>query len=289
MAALNLAPEELKQLDMVRNRLSQLLHNTNSLLQRLAHSNPLPTKESLQANATIIQKNIMSVQSIIDENCELFQRIAVHPSTNYPGRTQGDLLLSLLRKKPEQSVDKMIEASLEAANAAGLDEKKLAVGLHDRRNSYDDDPDNYGLEDDEEDGQSDPFNEQWADCQYAFNEALKQYVAFQVKKNFTVEEQAMGIENVRTGLKRDLKDVDDEDDEEEDEDEDEDMGMGGAVGGAGPGIGAGAAAAPGAQSNIQPEHLLWMLSRGGSQLPRNIELDANRVVKVETKRAPPPR
>ncbi|KAK3984840.1 mediator of RNA polymerase II transcription subunit 8 [Cladorrhinum sp. PSN332] len=292
MASLNLAPEELKQVEMVRNRLNQLFHGLESLTQRLIHSTPLPTRESLQANTTIIQKNIMSIQSIIDENFELFQRVAVQPSTNYPGRNSEnfDLLIMLLRKKPEEAVDDLMEESMNAARAAGLDEKKLAVGLHERRNSYDDDPDDYGLDDEEEEGQSDPFSEQWADCLYTFNQALTQYVTVQVRKNFTVEEQAMGIENVRTGLKRELKDLEDDDDEDdEDEDEDEDMEMGGTGSGVGAGFGGGSGTASGANPNAQPEQLLWMLCRGGRNLPRVVELDANRVVKVETKRAPPPR
>ncbi|KAK4229096.1 mediator of RNA polymerase II transcription subunit 8 [Podospora fimiseda] len=290
MASLNLAQEELKQLEMVRNRLNQLFHSLDSLTQRLIQSNPLLSRESLQLNTTIIKSNIMSVQSIIDDNFDLFQRLAIHPSTNYPGRNKEnfDLLVMLLRKKPEEAVDDYIEESLNAARAAGLDEKKLAEGLHERMNSYNDDPDDYGMEDEEDEGQSDPLIEQWADCFYTFDQAVKQYVSVQAQKNFTVAEQAMGIENVRTGLKRELKDIDDDDDEEE-EDEDEDMAMGGMESGAAPGLAGGPVSTSGAINNIQPEHVLWMMARGGKNLPRYVELDANRVVKVETKRAPPPR
>ena len=44
--------------------------------------------------------------------------------------------------------------------------------------------------------------------------------------NFTLEEREMGVQNVVTGLRRELEDDDGEEDEEEDEDEDEDYGAG---------------------------------------------------------------
>lgn len=262
-----------------------------------SHTKPsLLPRESLQATATIIQTNIMSIQGIVDENYELFQRIAIHPSTNYPGRTQQNVLNELLRKLNEPEMETVVEQAIEAARAAGLDEKKLAVGANERRNSYDDDLDDYGMDEEGDQGQSDPFSEQWADCRYTFEQALKQYITGQAKRNFTVEEQEIGIENVRTGLKRKLTDEDDDEEEEdEDEDEDEEMGMGvggmggGTVGGSGVGMGGGPAGAPGANLNAQPENLLWLLSRGGRNLPKNIEFAANRVTRQETKRPPPPR
>lgn len=44
MASLNLTPEELKQLELLRNRLSQLTSSLASLRGRVINSNPLPTR-----------------------------------------------------------------------------------------------------------------------------------------------------------------------------------------------------------------------------------------------------
>ena len=40
----------------------------------------------------------------MNQNSDVFSRVAVHPSTNFPGRTQEGILLQLLRKKPEPDV-----------------------------------------------------------------------------------------------------------------------------------------------------------------------------------------
>ncbi|KAL2261447.1 hypothetical protein VTK26DRAFT_4164 [Humicola hyalothermophila] len=285
MSSLNLAPEELKQLELVRNRLVQLTCSLSSLRANVLNSNPLPSRESLQASAFILQHNIQSIQDISNENADLFQRIAIHPSTNFPGRTQEHILLQLLRKKLEPSVEHWVEEARETARAAGLDPGKLSSGTPvGGANGYHDD--DYGL-DQEDDIPSDPFNEQWADIRDAFQESLHEYVTVQVKKKYTVEEQAMGIENVRTGLKRDLEESDDEyeDEDEEEEEEEPALASGGAAGQV---SGAGAGAAAGRPA-LQPEHLFWLAVQGNLNIPRNIDFESTRKVKETTKRPAPPR
>ena len=44
MASLGLAPDEFKQLDMVRNRFAQLAQSLNSLHNNIYHSDPLPSR-----------------------------------------------------------------------------------------------------------------------------------------------------------------------------------------------------------------------------------------------------
>ncbi|KAL2017672.1 hypothetical protein VTK56DRAFT_1886 [Thermocarpiscus australiensis] len=281
MASLNLAPEELKQLELMRNRFVQLTSSLSSLRASVINSNPLPTRESLQASASILQQNIRSIQELATEYSDLFQRIAIHPSTNFPGRTQEHVLLQLLRKKLEPDVEGWVEDARETARAAGLDPSTLATGVRPRgANGYDDE-DTYGL-DQEDEVPSDPFNEQWADMLDAFQETLQQYVTVQVKKKYTVEEQAIGIENVRTGLKRNLEESDEEDEEEEEEEEEE-------VGPGGPAAGAGAATTAGGKPVMQPEHVFWLMATGDFTVPRNIEFVSQRKATETTKRPAPPR
>lgn len=44
MASLNLAPEELKQLELLRNRFAQLTSSLQSLRANVINSNPLPSR-----------------------------------------------------------------------------------------------------------------------------------------------------------------------------------------------------------------------------------------------------
>ncbi|KAL2130396.1 hypothetical protein VTI74DRAFT_6524 [Chaetomium olivicolor] len=285
MTSLNLAPEELKQLELLRNRFAQLTSSLASLRARVINSNPLPTSDSLQASAAILQQNIRSLQELTTENADLFQRIAVHPSTNFPGRTQEHVLLQLLRKKLEPDVESWVEEARNTARAAGIDPSKLAAGVRTRGEHDYDDEDNYGL--DQDDVPSDPFNEQWADMRDAFQETLQQYVTVQVKKKYTVEEQAMGTENVRTGLKQNLEESDEEDEDEEDEDdEDEDNAAAAAQGGPAE---AGAGAAAGEKAVLEPEHAFWLAAQGNFNLPRNIELESQPKGNGPPKRPGPPR
>lgn len=137
---------------------------------------------------------------------------------------------------------------------------------------------------------SDPFNEQWADIRDAFQESLHEYVTVQVKKKYTVEEQAMGIENVRTGLKRDLEESDEEyEDEDEDEEEEEEEEAAAAVPGGAPGQAAGIGGPAAGKPVLRPEHLFWMAVQGNLNVPRNVEFESLRKVTETTKRPAPPR
>ncbi|KAK3393707.1 mediator of RNA polymerase II transcription complex subunit 8-domain-containing protein [Podospora didyma] len=277
MASLNLSPEELKQLELVRNRTLQLTHSLVSLKTNVFNTHPLPSRESLQASAIILQQNVKSIQEIANENSELFQRIAVHPSTNFPGRTHEHLVYQLLRKKLEPAVEGWVEEARETAKAAGLDPNKLGTtrpngGRVGGGYGSDDDDDDYGLGMDE-DPPSDPFNDQWADIVAASDEKIGSHLSKQVAQAYTVAEQQMGIENVRTGLKRTLRaedadSSDEEDDEEDEEDEDEEM--------AGTERDGADLPLSGPGQKIEPELVLWLAARGDPFLPPNIELEWQR-------------
>ncbi|KAK3904751.1 mediator of RNA polymerase II transcription subunit 8 [Staphylotrichum tortipilum] len=281
MASLNMAPEELKQLELLRSRFSQLTRSIQSLRQSVLNSNPLPSRDSLQASVAILQQNIRTLQELATENAGLFQRLAVHPSTNFPGRTQEHILLSLLRKKLEPDVESWVEEARETAHVAGLDASKLSAGMRERGEHDYDDEDTYGM--DEDDAPSDPFTEQWADMHDIFMQSLQQYVTVQVKKKYTVEEQAMGVENVRTGLRQPLVDSDDEEDEDEEEDEAEEQAVPAAAG-------AGAPPATDGKQAVEPEYLFCLMARGDLRLtPRDFPFESRPAPARPTGRPAPPR
>ncbi|KAI0150900.1 mediator of RNA polymerase II transcription complex subunit 8-domain-containing protein [Pestalotiopsis sp. NC0098] len=99
MASLNITPEELKALEQTRQRLQQVSDSIGTLKNGVINSSPLPNLVSLQNSADILQATMRSLLTNMSNNDELFSRLAVHPSTNFPGRTQENILLQLLRKK----------------------------------------------------------------------------------------------------------------------------------------------------------------------------------------------
>ncbi|KAK8034939.1 RNA polymerase II mediator complex component Med8 [Apiospora rasikravindrae] len=210
MASLNISPEELKAVEQTRQRLFQLSNSIGSLKHDVLTSHPLPNLDSLQASADILQHNISSLLDIIasKDNREAFSRIVVHPSTNFPGRTQEGILYQLLRKKAEPGVEASLDegrktfrelcaATSSSTGTAAADETKVREDLVDK----------------------------WlAARDYMLNERIPTYMAKEAPQPFTEEEVEMGIENVRTGLRQKVEMVDDPDSDDDGEDEDEDEG-----------------------------------------------------------------
>lgn len=271
---------------------------------------PALLSESLQASVTILQQNIRSIQELADEYSDLFQRLAIHPSTNFPGRTHEHILTQLLRKKLEPDVESWVEEARATARAAGVDASKLAAGVRSRgvHDYGDDDEDAFAVNPGDDDAPSDPFSEQWADMADNFGQTLQQYVTVQVKKKYTVEEQAMGIENVRTGLRQSLEESDEEDEDEEEEEEEEEAGTAPAAVQGVAGVPAAAAAVAatataagggsfegqgglggGLPAVVEPEHIFYLQAQGSFDLPKNIPLESKRTQTGPTRRVAPPR
>jgi mediator of RNA polymerase II transcription subunit 8 len=223
----------------------------------------------------------------------MFQRLAIHPSTNFPGRTQEHILTQLLRKKLEPDVESWVEEARATARSVGVDASKLAGGVH-RRGEHDyDDEGTYGMDEDDDDATQDPFSEQWTDMLENFQQTLQQYVTVQVKKKYTAEERAAGVENVRTGLRQTLEESDEEDEdeeeEEEDEEEDEAAAAAGGAGGLATGIGGTAAAGGGMFAAIEPEHVFYLQAQGNLNLPGNVPIESKRIQTAPVRRVAPPR
>lgn len=132
---------------------------------------------------------------ILAQHADLFQKVAVHPSTNFPGRTQEGLLPQLLRKKLEIPVEDWVNEgrTIQATNEADKEKEN---------------------------------DELWEWAKEYIGERVALYVFDVNGTNYTREEREMGIENVRTGLRRKLPEKErgeEESDDEDEDDEDEEM------------------------------------------------------------------
>lgn len=162
--------------------------------------------------------------------------MALHPSPNFPGRTQEGILTQLLRKKLEPDVEELVDQGRDTARI--VSPEGLAM-----------------------------LQEVWEECRNWAKERVMKYAREEADDVYTKEEREMGVENVRTGLKKDLEQ--DEDDESEgDEDEgDEDMEGDGSKKEPGEGPPNGLPRGP------EPETLLWFMARGDFAVPQNVEYE----------------
>ncbi|TPX17225.1 uncharacterized protein E0L32_003343 [Thyridium curvatum] len=292
MASLNLTQDELKALESTRGRLSQLSNSIASLKNDILHSHPLPNPSSLQASAYILQQNMASLLEVYSQHADLFQRVAVHPSTNYPGRTQEGILMQLLRKKLEPDVEDSVDGARSAALAAGIGPESFAgrsggkQGAAGGNHNYDSDEDDEDEDEDEEDSEDDEnaprepagLGEVWASAREVCVERVTQYVTEEGNDVYTKEERERGVENVRTGLRRNLDEESEDEDDDDDEDEDEEMADAGAAGIA-PGGAPQQQQGPEAAAKMvppQPELMMWFAARGDTNIPPYIEVEARK-------------
>ncbi|PFH62440.1 hypothetical protein XA68_13507 [Ophiocordyceps unilateralis] len=238
MATLGLDEDELKSVEQLVARLAQLSSSIQSLKMDLLKSNPLPHPSSLQASAQILQRNLQTVLDSLSENADLFSRMALHPATNYPGRTQEGVLTQLLRKKLEPDVEELVADGREAARLA------TSEGIA-------------------------ALQDIWDDVRQWTHERIATYVRDEAGQVFTADERALGVDSVRTGLRRALdEESDDDDDEDEDDDEDD----------------SGEANKSRLERGPEPETLLWFASRGDFELPRNVEYERKTLPRFNCRR-----
>ncbi|KAJ9137604.1 hypothetical protein NKR19_g8142, partial [Coniochaeta hoffmannii] len=157
------------------------------------------------------------------------------------------------------------------------------------------DEEGYRPEDEDESG-GDPLSNLWADVQESMKNRLEEFIMGESRDVYTSAEREMGVDKVRTGLKRDLKKEMEDEDEDEDEDDEEDEEMGGKDAGDGDEdvvmLGAGGQPAgkqaPQVQQQqqqdqvpkVKGEQLLWFASRGDFAIPANIGAGAAREARL---------
>ncbi|KAI1105581.1 mediator of RNA polymerase II transcription complex subunit 8-domain-containing protein [Jackrogersella minutella] len=207
MASTSLTPEDYKVLEATRLRLLQISSGIGTLKANVFNSNPLPSLESLRNHADVLQGNIQSLLDITLPMSETFSRIAVHPATNFPGRTQEMILLQLLRKKAEPDV------------ATAMDEgRKIFTGLTQASDPSGATAGAGGMPSATGKGPEE-LETIWQSTRDFCQQRIMEYVTEEANDMFTEEERQRGVENVRTGLKRSLEDEDDEDEDEEGDDD----------------------------------------------------------------------
>lgn len=150
---------------------------------------------SFQASAQILQQNLRSVLESLNDNADLFTRMAIHPSTNYPGRTQENILTQLLRKKLEPDVEELVLKGRETARLATPEGIASLQGI-------------------------------WNELRTWTHDRIAAYVREEAGDVYTREEREAGVENVRTGLARALdEDSDSNDEDDNDGDDGEEQGQ----------------------------------------------------------------
>ncbi|KAJ1327907.1 mediator of RNA polymerase II transcription subunit 8 [Microdochium nivale] len=245
MASLNLSQDELKAVEQTRQRLSQLSNSIGSLKNDVMHQYPLPPLESLQASADILQHNLRTLVDTVTQHNDLFTRVAVHPSTNYPGRTQESILFQLLRKKADPDVANSMDegrktlASLAhvgtgtsgAPPGGGGGGKTTGSGHHGNSNTMQLSVDPNAEQDAAVmariEAQETELEGIWGRAQQACHERVMQYAQFEDNDPYTAEEREAGVESVRTGLRRPLESDDEDEGDEDEDDEDDNEGGGG--------------------------------------------------------------
>ena len=146
-------------------------------------------RTSFQLQIKIISQQIESLSNTLTANDELLSRLVVFPLPEFPTRTSEGLLAQLLRKKLEPVVEDWIQDGLTTAT-------KIETSG---------------------DGDRQELEELWDWAPGAFRESFLPYTQV-LGGNYTLEERAVGIENVVTGLKRELADNQEESDDEDEDD-----------------------------------------------------------------------
>jgi len=79
--------------------------------------------DSIQVHSTILAQNLKAITEHLSKHADLFASTVVYPSTNFPGRTQENLVGQLLRKKLEPNVETWVEEgrALGSQKAEGRD------------------------------------------------------------------------------------------------------------------------------------------------------------------------
>lgn len=156
-------------------------------------------RSSLQSQATIISNNLVTVSEHLTDQQDLFGSLIAYPGPDYPSRTQGPALEQLLRTK----LDPRVEDWVSRGRTVGQKSQSQAQALVGGQELSEGD-----------------LTELW---EWAPVEANQEARGRNWGGNFTLEEKEAGIENVVTGLRRELEDDDESEEEEEEEEEEEDQ------------------------------------------------------------------
>ncbi|KAK4545469.1 hypothetical protein LTR36_002819 [Oleoguttula mirabilis] len=201
-----LPPEQIRALDQLRQRLSQLSQSLASARADLERSDPVPSWPTLQRDAELLVHNLNRYHETMNEHRAFLTAAHAYPLPTFPGPSQEHVLAQLMRKKLEPKAEDWIAASTkpktrDAAQLNGLQNGDTSRDVRLDREEYRD-------------------LWKWAGATSS-GIANGMMINDAFEDNYTLAEREAGVENVVTGLKRNLDD--DSDDEDEDGEGDEKM------------------------------------------------------------------
>jgi mediator of RNA polymerase II transcription subunit 8 len=137
----------------------------------------------------LISNNLKSVSDQLKEHQDLLSSAVVYPLPQFPGRTQEHILQQLLRTKLEPGVEEWVERGQDLANTS--QNRSYYLSDNDMDQLWDSAP---------RDATKEGMKQKWG-------------------ADYTLAEIQMGVENIKTGLTRELKIPEDDDNEEAMEDD----------------------------------------------------------------------
>lgn len=155
--------------------------------RNLCHDADIVARLSLQSHSGLISNNLQAVAKQLTDNQHLLSSLVAYPLPQYPS-AQAHLLEHLLRTKLEPEVEEWVEKGQEIAQK-GSQRRYTGLSERDRDDLW-----------------------QWAPV-VANDEIRKQNWG----GDYTVAEKQSGIENVKTGLKRELQEPPDPDEQDDSE------------------------------------------------------------------------
>ncbi|KAF2501472.1 hypothetical protein BU16DRAFT_522450 [Lophium mytilinum] len=108
----SMTTEDLKALDVARNRAAAMVKSLEVIEGDLMHHEPLPNWPSLQKSSALLLRNITFLLESTATNHDALQRMHSYPLAAFPGQSQSNLLHQLLRKKLEPHVEDWISEGL---------------------------------------------------------------------------------------------------------------------------------------------------------------------------------
>lgn len=190
-------PQDVRILEMTRQRLSQLVTAMDGLRADLINGNPLPSWDSLQEKASAVSYQFQQVASHLQKNDAFFSTAHSYPLPSFPDKNHHNIVGQLLRKKLEPDVERWVdEGERLGRRVDGVDgEESGAVGAKE-------------------------LDDIWG---WAAERAVTLTNEIPWGIDYTLEERDRegGTEGVVTGMKRKLNDGMEEVDEDEEENESE--------------------------------------------------------------------
>ncbi|KAF2172160.1 hypothetical protein M409DRAFT_17400 [Zasmidium cellare ATCC 36951] len=177
-----LPQEHQRALDQLRTRLNQLLIALEYLYGNIQQQDPLPSWPALQSLASNAGQYMQELSDTLNSQRELFSTLHAYPTSTFPAYDPGrqELLYSLLYKKLDLRAEEWIDESLKDTT------EQNGTGQSD------------GLA-------SDQMEELWSWAGGSLRKFLEPWdEEGRFEDNFTVAEREAGVENVVTGIKRDL-------------------------------------------------------------------------------------